>query len=518
MKKKILPVFLASAMALSLLAIPVAGMTGPIPVSADELEDDLEDEADLVVTLLTFTPMSVDITDRVEKRLNEITQEKINASVDFQWSDAGQYLTTVPMMLQANEQVDLMMFTPIPAASYQSFMSQNQLMDITDLLPDYAPDVCEYMGDYLKATSKDGSIYGVGNLYNLKAELSIDMRKDILEDAGLLEEAGNMTNWQDVKEVLKKASESSGMNALVSLDDLADVVTMAPFVIGNGDLADSEWLDSCGDTYYFTYVDPADDKVKCYFENEKWLDGMKLAREYYNEGLVFKDALTSPDTGVTLIRSGVGFAQISPTDIGAEAMFKNSTGYDDFRTVLTSSKASTATFQKFGYAVPITAAYPERALRLLNLMWTDQEFMDTLAWGIEGEDWVRTENGMADYPEGTDSNSVYHLQDFMLGNTNQVIPWTGDDPDIRQHTIESNESAETSKYLGFSVDSVPVAEKVAACKYVFDQYCPPLNCGTAGDDVDALSAEFVEAMYGAGLQDIIDEYQAQLDAWLAENS
>ena len=517
-EKKDFPVFLASAMALSLLTIPSAGMTGPLPVSADELEDDLEDEADLVVTLLTFTPMSVEITDRVEERLNEITQEKINATVDFEWKDAGQYLTTVPMMLQANEQIDLIMFTPIPAASYQSFMSQNQLMDITDLLPVYAPDVCAYMGDYLKATSKSGSIYGVGNLYNLKSQLSIDMRKDILEDAGLLEEAESMTNWQDVKEVMKKASESSGMNALVSLDDLADVITMAPFVIGNGDLADTEWLDSCGDTYYFTYIDPADDKVKCYFENEKWLNGIKLAREFYNEGLVFKDALTSPDTGVTLIRSGVGFAQISPTDIGAEAMFKNSTGYDDFRTLLTSSKASTATFQKFGFAVPITAGYPERALRLLNLMWTDQEFMDTLAWGIEGEDWVRTENGMADYPEGTDSNSVYHLQDFMLGNTNQVIPWTGDDPDIRQHTIESNESVELSKYLGFSVDSVPVAEKVSACKFVFDQYCPPLNCGAAGDDVDALAAEFIEAMYGAGLQDIIDEYQAQLDAWLAENS
>lgn len=518
MKKRVLSVLLASALALSLPAIPFTGITGAVSVSADEEDDDLEEEADLVVTLLTFTPMSVDITDRVEEHLNEITQEKINATVDFQWMDAGQYLTTVPMMLQADEQIDLIMFTPIPAASYQSFMGQNQLIDITDILPVYAPDVCELMGDYLKATSKGGSIYGVGNLYSLKSQLSIDMRRDILEEAGLLEEAESMANWQDVKELLKKASESSGMNALVSLDDLADVVTMAPFVIGNGDLADTEWLDSCGDTYYFTYIDPADDKVKCYFENEKWLEGMKFARELYNEGLIFKDALTSPDTGVTLIRSGVGFAQISPTDIGAEAMFKNSTGYDDFRTVLTSSKASTATFQKFGFGVPITAVYPERAMRLLNLMWTDQEFMDTLAWGIEGVDWVRTEDGMADYPEGTDSSTVYHLQDFMLGNTNQVIPWTGDDPDIRQHTIESNESTEMSKYLGFSVDSVPVTEKISACKFVFDQYCPPLNCGTAGDDVDALAAEFVEAMYGAGLQDIIDEYQAQLDAWLAENA
>ena len=43
-------------------------------------------------------------------------------------------------------------------------------MDITDILPDYAPDVCDIMGEYLKATSKDGSIYGVGNLYSLKPQ------------------------------------------------------------------------------------------------------------------------------------------------------------------------------------------------------------------------------------------------------------------------------------------------------------------------------------------------------------
>lgn len=517
MKKRILSALLSGALGVSLLAaMPTATFALSEPVGADELTDDDDEEEELIVTLLTFTPMSSDVTDRVEERLNEITQEKINATVDFQWMDAGGYLTNVPMMLQANEQIDLMMFTPIPAASYQSFMSQNQLLEITDILPECAPDVVEIMGDYLKATSRDGEIYGVGNLLCLESTLSIDMRKDVLEQAGVLEDAQSMTSWDDVKNVMTQAVEAGEVNGFVSLDDLGDVLTMAPFMIGKGDLADGEWVDACGDTYYFTYVDPEDDTVKCYFENEKWIEGVELARDFFNAGLLYKDALTSPDTGVTLIRNGAGMAQVSPKELEPEVQFFSSTGYEDVNTPIATCKVSTASFQKFGYAVPVTANNPERALKLLNLMWTDQEFMDTLAWGIEGEDWVLGEDGMADYPEGMDNNSVYHLQDFMLGNTLQVTPWVGEDKDIRQHAREANENLEVSKYLGFAVDSTDVAEKVAACKYVFDEYAPKLNCGQAGDDVRGEVDKFVEAMYGAGLQDIIDEYQAQLDAWLAE--
>ena len=522
MKRRIANVLLASTLSLSLMAGNAAAFAQTVLADEDteevevELEDDDEEEEDLIVTLLTFTPLTPEMTDPVEKRLNEITREKINANVDFEWKDAGAYLSSVPVMLQASEQIDLVMFTPIPAASFQSFMSQGQLMDITDILPACAPDVAEIMGEYLKATSRNGRVYGVGNLLCLASTLSIDMRKDVLEKAGVLEQAQGMTTWQDVKEVMKAAVDTAGINGFVSLDDLGDVLTMAPFVIGKDDLTGAEWLDSCGDTYYFTYVDPADDKVKCYFENEKWADGIKLAREFFNEGLIYKDAATAQETGVTLIRSEVGLAQVSPKELEPEVQFFSSTGFEDVNTPLATCKVSTASFQKFGYAVPVTSGNPERALKLLNLMWTDKEFMDTLAWGIQGEDWVLNEDGMADYPEGKDNNSVYHLQDFMIGNCLEVTPWIGEDKDIRQHAYEANANLDISKYLGFSIDSTAVADQVVACKYVFDQYAPTLNSGAAGDNVDELIADFVEKLYGAGMQDIIDEYQRQLDEFLAE--
>lgn len=486
--------------------------------SADEAEDEEWDgESDeVVVALLTFTPLSTDQTDPVEERLNEILEEKLHVHADFQWMDVGTYSTAVPMMIQANEQLDLMMYTPIPSASFSTFMGQNQLQDITALLPENAPDVYDIMKDYLAATSRNGKVYGVSNLMCMESTLSLDMRKDVMEEAGVLEEAQNFKSWDEVEEAYKKGVEASGITAFVGLDSEGSTLTMPPFISGAGNFSDAVWVDTIGEGNNIVYADPADNKVKCYFENEVWQDTARLARKYYNEGLIYKDALTSQENGVTLIRGDVGFAQCSPTELGEEAVFLNSTGYEDVHVPVVTCKLSTGTFQKFGYVVPVNAQNPEAALKLLNLMWTDQEFMDTLTWGVEGSDWVLNDNGMADYPEGADSTSVYHMQDFMFGNTLQITPWAGDDPDVREHAREANANLEASPFFGFAVDSTPVTNEIVAVKNVVDQYKPGLMSGSLTDDVDGKLQEFVDELYAAGMQDILDEYQSQLDAWLAE--
>ena len=47
-----------------------------------------------------------------------------------------------------------------------------------------------------------------------------------------------------------------------------------------------------------------------------------------------------------------------------------------------------------------------------------------------------------------------------------------------------------------------------------DTYYPPLSAGTV-EDVDGQLETFVNELYGAGMQTILDTYQAQLDEWLA---
>lgn len=70
-----------------------------------------------------------------------------------------------------------------------------------------------------------------------------------------------------------------------------------------------------------------------------------------------------------------------------------------------------------------------------------------------------------------------------------------------------------SKAFGFVFDSTVVADQEAQCKAVEDEFLKQIAFGTV--DIEAKLAEFNEKLYAAGLQDIIDAKQSQLDAWLA---
>ena len=123
---------------------------------------------------------------------------------------------------------------------------------------------------------------------------------------------------------------------------------------------------------------------------------------------------------------------------------------------------------------------------------------------------------MATYPEGINGDNVeYHTADFLYGNVLIKTPWQGPDVDIREHQKEANASMEVSKFLGFNIDSTPVSNELTACKNVVDQYKPQLSAG-AVEDVDKTYNEFIDALYAAGMQKILDAYNEQLQAWLAE--
>ena len=96
-----------------------------------------------------------------------------------------------------------------------------------------------------------------------------------------------------------------------------------------------------------------------------------------------------------------------------------------------------------------------------------------------------------------------------------VTPWEGDGADIREQQKAENEKVETSKYFGFSVDPSEVTNEITACKNVVDQYKPQLAAGIVSD-VDATYKEFISALSAAGMDKIVETYQSQLDAWLAE--
>lgn len=75
------------------------------------------------------------------------------------------------------------------------------------------------------------------------------------------------------------------------------------------------------------------------------------------------------------------------------------------------------------------------------------------------------------------------------------------------------ENAEVSAICGFTFDSSKWTSNYAEITAIKDEYYK--NYATGTTDIDEVYDEMMEKMYAAGLQDIIDDAQAQLDAYLA---
>lgn len=476
-----------------------------------------EEVAEIRVALMSFSPTEMDVQQRVQDAINEKLEEMINVRVELVWSTAD-YGQQLPMMLQAGEDLDLVMFTPIPSAGFSSLMSQGQLMDITDYIEKYGPDIKAVLGEEgLAATSREGRIYGVGgNMCHYGGE-GIAMRKDVLEDIDMVEKFENMTTWTELEEILT-AAVAAGHGGVINSDAEGSCITPQPFMNGSDKLEEAYWVDVVGDGNQQVYVDPADDKVKCFFMNEDYKASLIRAGEWYDKGLIYKDAATAEDYAATQLKNQVGSCLINAQEFGWEGTLTSSVQAEVMMKFTGAfSKTATTSYTKFGYGVPVTSKEPEAAIKFLNLMYSQNEIHDTLAWGVEGIDWVKNEDGTAGYPNGGDS-SEYHKADFLFGDILTVTPWADSGAGVREEQASLNAEVEFSKYIGFAIDNTNVVNQVTACQNVMNEFKPMLSSGVYGaDGTEAKYEEFMTALEAAGINEILEEYQSQLDAWLASN-
>ena len=491
------------------------GDTGDADEAGDDEDFDDEEMAEIVVALMCFAPMDESATDPVEEAINELTEANINVHVDIQWYDASTYGEQVPRMIQAAEKLDLMMYTPVPSASYAGFMNAGQLADITSLLDEYGPTIKATLGDYLDAVSMNGAIYGVPNSGAKASAQQIFMREDILEQVGMLEAAQNASTWADVEEIYKAVAEQTDLAPVVNSDAEGTTLYPRPFMDPGESFADAFMYDNLGDGFNLIYADPATNEVKCYYLSDEYKEMIERVCNWYKEGLIYKDAMTAQDYADTLVKSEVGFSTVRQSEVGSKESSEAMTGFPITLVKITDGIISTSSCTKFGFAVPVTAKEDAAAIKFLNYMYESSEIENLLTWGVEGRDWTLNADGMATYPDGVTAETVaYHTADFLYGDQFLVTPWEGGATDIRDQQKAENAACEISPFMGFSVDPTNLQNELSQCSMIATQYHPALDSGSSTDWEGDL-AKFQEELKASGIDKILEEYQAQLDAWLA---
>lgn len=485
-------------------------------------EGETDELTEITVVLRTLGTVDEAGSDAVEEAVNEITKREIQVAVDLMWVDSAKYETQVPMMITSREKLDLMMYTPNPSTTYGTLMTQKQLMDITDYVESYGPAIKDVLGDkFLKATSREGRIYGVG-VNGLQTSIgTFFMRRDLLEQAGVLEKAQNATTWTELKEVTKAVADLSGLG-MVNADLNGNVLMANPMLSPKDSFEDGYVYDNLGDSANMFMANKETGKVECMFFNEDVKAVMKRTHEWYQDNLIYKDAATAQDFGTTQLRNGVGAGMFTTTEIGGAAQSVAATGYDMITLdVLEPSHSMTTTggLTKFGFGVPVTATEPEAAIKFLNLLYDGQYGMgDLLSWGIEGRDYVVNEDGYADYPSGvTAETCLYHIADFLYGNRLAITPWIGSMENIREEQAAAIEAAEISPYLGFCISNEGLEATLTSCLNVYETYKGTILSGSSSGDFEAYYKKFQDDLIKAGVEELVAAYQSQLDEWIAAN-
>jgi putative aldouronate transport system substrate-binding protein len=169
-------------------------------------------------------------------------------------------------------------------------------------------------------------------------------------------------------------------------------------------------------------------------------------------------------------------------------------------------------------AVSSFSEHPEEALKLIELMNTDPWYRETARYGIEGKHYTRNDDGTVTKTEQGQNNmkvQAYGQGHYTVGAL-EASPFPEVPTDIHQweKTMANYEHATLSAAMGFTPDLTPVETECLAIKTVIEEYMPELQTGTS--DPDVVIPEMLARMNEVGLEKVIAEIQAQLDAFLGK--
>lgn len=493
------------------------------PASDSAKADDPQDAADMdedmreiTVTYLSMGPIPTGLKD-VENAINEITEAEKNIHVTLEMIEPGNYPQQINLKMSSSEAFDLMVTMPAGTASFNNMASQNQFMDISDLLEEYGQGILDTIGDMIKGTTIGDAIYGVTTWRSLVTSDYICMRTDVLEDLGLLEKAQNIASLAEYEEILKAVKDSEKWNYLagiVASDLVGTCLPLGGTYVGENSFVDDSCYDQLGDTNKIIAINPdgSDPTVINNFASDDYKKMYLKMKDWYDKGYVYGDVTTQNDKAEELVKSNVAFSFFSQSEIGVDIQKSTTCAMPMTCVKIITMPVSTSTCAKFVWGVPNTSREPEAAIEFLNMMYTDSRIANLFAWGIEGVHY-QVKDGIATFVDGQSaSDCPYHTIDFMYGNQFLVLPWEGRPADFRDQAMAEMNSAQVSAYLGFSCDTTGISNEISAVSNVIAEFLPSIDSGVASEsDYEA----FLAKLDTSGVQNIIDEYQKQLNEWLA---
>lgn len=481
----------------------------------------VDDPYHLVFAYVEFYEQDEDQRKVVQDAINAKMISEYHMEIELLPLSYGDYSSTIQLMLSGGDELDVM---PIYYSYASSWISMGGVFDMAPLMTtDDGKKIIEALGeDNAFVGNMNGVLYGFPANKESVELGGLCMRADIADELGISEKYGLTANKDEYDGTIYSWDVAEEIFATVQ----NAYPNMTPLYMYNSDQMQrfaffDDLVDGFGALDWET--DHASTTVVNKYETETYKDAVTRLANWYDKGYIYKDAATDTQGTATMMKGGNTFSFLSAIKPGFLAEQEAANSMDLYAMYFgdhVEGGISTTNVSFFNTSIASNSKDPEMAFKFVSALYSDVEIYNLWQYGIEGEDYQVLEDGTAYYPEGVDATtSKYHQNTgWFLGNQFQSYVWNDGSKtaDYWNMLKGHNEWAEYTGGFGFMWDSSEYATQITALNNAYETYRAALDTGTIGvDGVEATIKQLNEALYAAGLEDVMKAKQEQLDAWLA---
>lgn len=444
-----------------------------------------------------------------KKTLDTYSVDKIGVKLDLHCISWGEWAEKRTQMLNSGDEFDIMFENNENFAKYVDYGSY---ADITDLLKNDAKTLFEGTDEMLwKGVTIGGKIYGVPTVKDNAQVQMLSFDASLIDATNMKSQMEGVKSIQDLdpilnamKEQLKKDGKDDAVLPLNKNDGFPGLIGTLYDGLGVG-------LGPVG-----VSIAKNDAKVVNVLEQEDFLKDVKTIHEYYKKGYINSNANTVTESQkYKPVMSAQGWE-------GAQVNWAHDNNVEKYYTLRYRGPfITTDTIQGSINCVGAKSSKKTEAIKYLELINTDKNFRNMLAYGVEGVNW-----NFADADKDTiiKTDVDWKLAAYTQGSFLLLYPQLSDVKDkeanpelVYQYstTVKNyNEEAlkNPSKLLGFIFDPADYTTELANCKNAWEQFKSDLLTGAKNPD--EIIPQLNQKLKDNGFDKIIEGLQAQVDEYV----
>lgn len=476
-------------------------------------------------------------SDKVWAAFNEQLQQYVpNTTVEFIDVPFEEYSEKFSQVLASGEGVDLA-WTGWLINKPQNIADGN-LMPLDDLLAEYGQGIVDILGENvveIHRNADDGKLYYLPSWQGLVGD-----RRGWLVVTEIAELAGD--TWiEDTEAALNKwrNNYSDNTEAFQAVLDQATKYLAAAKEAGKLGAGINTGRVFGWSMYNGTRSNPGvgGSEIGIPFEDNTFtvIDGVasehyklyaKTMADWYKEGYIRSDIMSVDTSTLTMPKNGeitdtTYVFSCDPYLTEADQDAATADAGMDMTYLPVEENASLILGGDTSYAIPYCADEPERAMMVLNAIYSQPDLYNTLIYGIEGEDYTKNADGtittsyVGASPTADDS---YGIQRWIIGSCKNALINNGTDPNYYADLEALEETARVNPFLNFTFDRTNVEGICASILNVYYEYGPQIDNGVAGDNWEELYNNYMAARKDAGIEELVTEFQNQINAYIEANN